>query len=129
MPGAIYQAMNDDQLTITQITKGIFPLLGYTPEDLVKNHVVSFANLIHPADLDKVQSNRLDAVSRNDLYEIVYRVRHINGDYHRVRDQGRALKLEGDQQQYVEGWLLPMTDERQVEEELAESEAQIPVLN
>jgi len=123
MPGAIYQAMDDDNLTITQITNGIFSLLGYTPEDLVNNQKVAYANLIHPDDLPKVQSSRQEALNQNNIYEIVYRVRHINGDYHTVRDQGRALQSAKGQLLCMEGWLLPMTGERQVEEELAESEA------
>ena len=54
MPGAIYQALDDDHLTITQITNGIFSLLGYTPEDLVNNRTVAFSDLIYPGDLIKV---------------------------------------------------------------------------
>ena len=123
MPGAIYQALDDDHLTITQITNGIFSLLGYTPEDLVNNRTVSFSDLIYPGDLLKVKSSRQEALNLNNVYEIVYRIRHINGDYHTVRDQGRAAQSAVGQLQYMEGWLMPMTGERQVEEELAESEA------
>ncbi|HWS24774.1 MAG TPA: PAS domain-containing protein, partial [Anaerolineales bacterium] len=123
MPGAIYRAFDDSHLTITQVTNGIFTMIGYTPEDLVNNRKVAFADLIHPDDLGRVHSSRQEALNQNNLYEVVYRIRHLNGDYHTVRDQGRALRSAKGELQYMEGWLLPMTGERQVEEELAESEA------
>ena len=125
MPGAIYQALDDEQLTIFQITNGITTLLGYTPEDLVNNLKFSFISLVHPEDIELVQKGRQDAIQTNNLFELTYRVRHINGEYKTVRDQGRVLKTDSGMVQAIEGWLMPIPGSKNIEEELVESESRL----
>jgi PAS domain S-box-containing protein/putative nucleotidyltransferase with HDIG domain len=125
MPGAIYQALDDEQLTIFQITNGVTTLLGYTPEDLVNNYRYSFISLIHPEDINTVQNGRQEAIRSNNLFELTYRVRHNNGEYKMVRDQGRVLKTETGVVQAIEGWLLPIPGGKNIEEELVESESRL----
>ncbi len=125
MPGAIYQALDDEQLTIFQITNGITTLLGYSPEDLVNNLKYSYISLIHPEDIELVQKGRQEAIQTNNLFELTYRVRHINGEYKMLRDQGRVLKTDTGIVQAIEGWLMPVPGSKNIEEELVESESRL----
>jgi len=58
LPGAVYHAVDDEHLTITQITGGSIPLLGVAPEDLINNTKLDFASLVHPEDLPLVRESR-----------------------------------------------------------------------
>ncbi len=63
-----------------------------------------------------------DAVEQDKTFDIVYRLRHSDGVFRTVRDQGRAQKNSHGAVQTIEGWLVPIASEKKVEEELAESE-------
>ena len=82
MPGAIYQALDDAQLTITQITNGISTLLGYAPEDLVNNLKFSFIDLVHPDDIDLVRNSRREAIQSTNIFELIfYLLLNVNVTY------------------------------------------------
>ena len=125
MPGAIYQALDDEKLTITQITNGVSTLLGYAPEDLVNNFKFSFIDLVHPDDIDQVRNSRSEAIQSTNSFEITYRLRHSNGEYKMVSDQGRVLKSDMGMVQAIEGWLMPISAAKNFEVELFESESRL----
>ena len=122
LPGALYRSLDDDVHTIMQITGGIHALIGFLPEDLIENKKFSYFTLVHPEDLDSFKSALSDAIKQDKTFDIVYRLRHSDGVYRTVRDQGRAQNKSQGDVQTIEGWLLPITSEKKVEEELAESE-------
>ncbi len=122
IPGALYRSLGDELHTITQITGGIHALIGFLPEDLVDNKKISYLALVHPEDLDSFKSALSDAIEQDKTFDIVYRLRHSDGVFRTVRDQGRAQKDSQGVVQSIEGWLLPIASEKKVEEELAESE-------
>lgn len=123
LPGAVYHALDDENLTIAEVTSGSISLLGIAPEDIINNTKLDFASLVHPEDLPLVRESRQKAVSENSLYEIIYRIRHSDGEYRVIGDQGRAIHSDTGQFLYFEGWLLSKHEEKTVEEEKTENEA------
>lgn len=122
IPGALYSSRDDEMHTVMQITGGIHALTGFLPEDLIENKKISYLTLVHPEDLDSFKSALADAIGQDKTFDIVYRLRHSDGVFRAVRDQGRAQKNSRGAVQTIEGWLLPIASEKKVEEELAESE-------
>ena len=122
IPGVIYRSWMMNCIPSTQITGGIHALIGFLPEDLVENKKISYLALVHPEDLESFKSALADAVEQDKTFDIVYRLRHSDGVFRTVRDQGRAQKNSHGAVQTIEGWLVPIASEKKVEEELAESE-------
>jgi len=122
IPGALYRSLNDEMHTIVQITGGIHALIGFLPEELVENKRIAYLDLVHPEDVESFKSALVDAIEQDKTFDIVYRLRHSDGVYRTVRDQGRAQKNPEGAVLAIEGWLVPITSEKKVEEELAESE-------
>src|SRR5512133_327867 len=112
IPGALYRSLDDEMHTITQITGGIHALLGFLPEDLVDNKKISCLALVHPEDLDSFKSALSDAIGQDKTFDIVYRLRHSDGVFLTVRDQGRAQKDSQGVVKTIEGWLVPIASEK-----------------
>lgn len=125
IPGAVYRALDDAHMTISQITRGLTAILGYAPEELLNNHKVSFVELIHPEDLPGVQKSRRQAIESDNLFDHTYRIRHRNGEFKSIRDQGRVIHAETTGEVLFEGWLLPTREQKRVEEELFESDTRL----
>lgn len=125
IPGAVYQALDDEPMTIIQITEGITTILGYSPEELLNNGSFPFAEIVHPEDLAAVRQSRQQAIGSNNSFDISYRIRHHNGEYQTFRDQGRVAGTAADEKTLFEGWLLPIHEPRNIEEELDESETRL----
>ena len=54
LPGMAYRCLNDDYWTMLEVSSGATKVTGYQPEDLENNQRVRFADLIHPADRQRV---------------------------------------------------------------------------
>ena len=60
------------------ISPSAHKVLGYTPNDLIKNNII---DLVHPADLEKLRSYAQEAVQTRSPLELEYRHKISSGDY------------------------------------------------
>ncbi len=106
---------------VDYVSPNIQQILGYPPEALISGRV-PFDALIHPEDQARIHEtaleNRMAGVTH---YEQEYRLRHANGEYRWFYDFTGASEARRDPN-YLLGYLLDITERRQAEEALRQSQ-------
>jgi PAS domain S-box-containing protein len=98
-------------------------MLGYTPEEF-RDEAGSWHSLIHDEDRPRVLAVLDDHLSgRTAEYEVEYRVRHRDGGHRWIRARGIVLRDENGVPYRMAGSHSDITERRQAEEALRESEA------
>lgn len=89
-------------------------MLGY-PEENFKSYN-DFTNIVHPEDHNKsmvAMQEHLDG--KKDLYEVLYRIRHKNGEYIKFYDCGKITNKKGENIT-VMGFVLKVENEKDTKE-------------
>ena len=107
---------------IEYISPNVETQFGYKAEDFIAGRV-SYPNLIHPDDLAKVSSDQ-NSNNQNDseYFEQEYRLRHADGVYRWVYDFTVVSRDGSGRIAAFLGYILDISDRKQIEEELRESE-------
>ncbi|MET0123512.1 MAG: response regulator, partial [Candidatus Thiodiazotropha sp. 6PLUC9] len=117
-PGAIYRCANDPDWTMEFISAGIERICGYPAEDFLNNRVRSFASIIHPDDLQRVADRRTHSLSKQDRYQLDYRLIAQDGSLRWVHEQGWGVFTDDGKSLYLDGTLFDITTQREAEETL-----------
>ena len=98
-------------------------MIGYEDDEL-PNTFATWRDNIHPDDLESVM-NSLNAYLEGKIpkHEIEFRMRHKDGSYRWILGRGRALRDENGRPYRMAGSHTDITERRQSEEALRESEA------
>lgn len=125
----IYDFLEDRNVFANE---GLTTILGYTPEELQAMGSNALPQLVHPDDMKALLDNirRVRATTDdNYFYKIAYRLRHKDGSYRWIQDQGVVFKrtAHGDVQQIL-GSVIDIQGQKQAEEALRESEARYRTL-
>jgi PAS domain S-box-containing protein len=109
LPGMVYRCENTPQWNMEFVSKGCTALTGYRPEDLVKSRVVSFGELIHPGDRDRVYDTVQKACAAQGSFRIEYRITTANGESRWVRERGAAIRKPDGSVDAIEGFITDIT--------------------
>ncbi len=115
LPGAVYRCLMDEYWTVIYVSNHIEVLTGYPPSDFINNQVRAFADIIHPADTKKVEQGVQDCVKKNKPYVLEYRIITRTGKVIWVHEQGRAKKTGVDVVEYLDGFMMDITQGKQAE--------------
>ena len=120
IPGVVYRGLKDWSLVF--IGADVRRMTGYRPEELLSGSV-SWRNLIHPDDLERVKQVFREAVrERRRVLRVEYRALHRDGSIRWVADRRQLVYDEDRNFAYVDGLLLDVTDRMVAEEQHRESE-------
>ncbi|MBI1179374.1 MAG: PAS domain S-box protein [Alphaproteobacteria bacterium] len=122
LSGMVYRCMNDERWTMHFVSSACRQLLGYEPDEIVDNRVVSYSDVIDPRDRARVWEVIQDAVVKRRAFQLSYRVIRRDGDLRWVFEQGSAIRDENDEVVALEGYVADITDEQRIVERLQESE-------
>lgn len=117
LPGMAYRSRNDRDWTMLFVSHGCEELTGYSAEDLVDNHRISFAEVIHPEDRERVWDEVQKALAAKRPFALEYRLLRADGELRWVWEQGGEVITEYGR--YLDGIITDITDRRHMEEELA----------
>jgi len=117
LPGIAYRCRNDRKWTMESLGGECKELTGYDADDLVGNRSLSYADLIHPSDRDRIWREVQSAVDEERPFRITYRIRNANGDERWVWEQGRAID-EQDGEKILEGFITDVSDRKRFEDQL-----------
>jgi PAS domain S-box-containing protein len=122
-----YQCRYDSNHTVEYASKGCFNLTGYPPEDLILNQVVSYAELIHSEDREKVWKDIQTAIKKRKSFELVYRIQTRNGKEKWVRELGVDVSGNNGNLHHLEGFITDITEwklaERQIQRQIRRFQA------
>jgi signal transduction histidine kinase/predicted hydrocarbon binding protein len=129
LPGMAYRCRNEPRWTMSFVSEGSFDLTGYRPNELIENRVVSYGDLIHPADKEEVWEGVQSAVAERKPFQKTYRLLTPEGEkwvWEQGRgvfsDEGALLALEGFITDVSERVMNQQTLERRVQERTQEIE-------
>ncbi|MBT2772605.1 EAL domain-containing protein [Halomonas sp. ISL-60] len=113
LPGMAYRCLNDRNWTMQVVSQGAKALTGYWPDELQDNRLTSFAALIHPNDQDKICREVQSAIANNRPYRVTYQLRHRDGGYRWMWEQGQAVRDEAGDIVCLEGFISDVTDQQE----------------
>jgi len=125
VPGTIYRCRDDKDRTVIYVSAGIADLSGYKPAEIVSNDSVSFQTLIHPADLPSVERAIIDALAREESWNVEYRLQDRNGVFRWVSDQGVGIRDDAGKVNHLDGFISDISDRRAIQEALNFSEEKV----
>ncbi len=127
LPGMVYRCRNDEKWTMEYLSSGVTPLTGYAIDDLCHNQKISFNSLIYPEDRDKVRQAINQALEAKQSYQLEYRIQTADHKIKWVWEQGCGV-YEGDRLLHLEGFVNDISDRKQAERALIESEERFQLL-
>lgn len=93
-------------------------MLGYR-EDEIANSVSAFQERLHPDDREYAEKMLSQHIKTKTPYDIEYRLRAKNGDYHWFRVIGKAFWNKQDRAERMAGSIIDITDQKKAHQRLA----------
>ena len=125
LPGIAYRCKNDENWTMEFISDGCLDLTGYNTSDILNNNKISFGDLVHPDDQEKVWKDVQDSIRRNKSFQMAYRILTAKGDTKWVWEQGCISPASTKDSIKLEGFITDITTQKLSEVALLESEERI----
>ncbi|GHD41514.1 PAS domain S-box-containing protein/diguanylate cyclase (GGDEF) domain-containing protein [Marinobacter persicus] len=117
LPGMAYRCLYDKDWTMLFVSGGCQRLTGYTPEELINNHTLSFSDLIDPDDAGRVAEEVARAVSRGESFSVEYVITRKDGRKICVWERGCSVEVANGRT-VLEGIMLDISDRKALEREL-----------
>ncbi len=121
IPGIVYSCLLDHDWTMKFVSNGSVDLTGYLPDELLEKKAVSFNDIIHPADQDRVWSTINECIALKIPFNLEYRIITKSGAVKYVWERGQALFNTDGLPDHLEGFITDITSRQQTEESLKES--------
>lgn len=122
LPGMAYRCANDRNWTMKFVSAGARALTGYAAEDLLGNARVSYAEVIHPDDRERIWEEVQRAVAHDRPFVLDYRIRDASGTERWVWERGCGIKDAAGKVVALEGFITDITDRKRMEESVRRSE-------
>ncbi len=125
LPGMAYRFRNDINLSAEFVSEGCYSLTGYKVQDFIGSNKVFLSKLIYPEDRQRLW-NAIDfALEENRHYQVVYRITTKTGKIKWVWEQGIGVFSELGELIALEGFITDITDSKNAEAALKQSEAEL----
>lgn len=114
IPGAAYRCLPDQHWSMLFISAAVESLCGYPAKDfLLPSPRQNWAALILPEDQPLVS-----AINHQQTYHLEYRIRHRDGSVRWMLEHGDALRDEQGNLIALDGFIMDITERREMEEQL-----------
>jgi diguanylate cyclase (GGDEF)-like protein/PAS domain S-box-containing protein len=127
IPAVTYVHPLDDSAQLSYMSPQIETLLGYTPEEYTSSPGFWIERL-HPEDRERVMEEDRANDQTLEPFSTEYRLKTRAGLYVWVREEGVAVYDEAGVPQYWQGFLWNITDRKEAEARLQETEARYRTL-
>ncbi|HEY9833759.1 MAG TPA: PAS domain S-box protein, partial [Stenomitos sp.] len=122
LPGMVYRCQNDCHWTMEFVSEGCYPLTGYHPADLMGNRTISYEQLIRRDDSHWVWNEIQAALQESRPFQLTYRIITATGEEKWVWEQGCGVFSPQGEVLALEGFVTDITQRKQSEQSLQESE-------
>ncbi|WP_372659587.1 PAS domain S-box protein [Hydrogenophaga sp.] len=119
-PALIYRAALDGSNRTLYVSPHI-EVLGFTPEQWLANSD-SWAQAVHPDDLERVREALPTATSAVAEVQIEYRLRDAQGRWRHFRDSSRRIQPDGGGAPYLQGVSIDISELIEAEQALLRSQ-------
>lgn len=128
IPGACFRILADDSWTPIFLSDGIEKITGRPPRDFQGAGLRYVDILVHPDDIPALVGATRAALKERRPFAFEYRVNHTDGRVRWAHEEGQGVFDEKGNLLYTDGVILDVTERRQAENDLRESEAKFASL-
>ena len=125
LPGIAYRCLCDRSWTMLYISEGLRDLSGYDVKDVVGNACLSYADLIHPEDRDRVWSEIQQALDLGRTFQVEYRLVKQDGAVVWVWEQGRGVRDDEGRVRFLDGVVIDANARALAERKIRENQEQL----
>ncbi|MDD2634784.1 MAG: PAS domain S-box protein [Bacteroidales bacterium] len=125
VPGIVYRCKLDKSWTMLFMSYETFNITGYAPEEFL-NSELTYNSIILPEDRKSVFFKIQETVSLNKNFIIEYRILTKDNKIKFVWEKGKVVV--GEDEEYIDGVILDITDRKKAEIELANQEEKYRLL-
>jgi len=122
LPGMAYRCRNDRDWTMEFVSEGSVNLTGYRPAELINNIKITYNQLIHPDECERVWDTIQAAVKEHKPFQVTYRIKTADGEQKWVLEQGQGIFTPKGELLAIEGFVSDTTEKVQLQESIKESE-------
>jgi PAS domain S-box-containing protein len=122
LPGMAYRCRNDREWTMEFVSEGSVNLTGYRPTELINNSKITYNQLIHPDECEKVCDTIQAALKEHKPFQLTYRIKTADGEQKWVLEQGQGIFTPKGELLAIEGFISDTTEKVQMQESIKESE-------
>jgi len=122
LPGMAYRCLNLEHWPMSFVSEGCYLLCGYHRHE-IESQAVLWGDFTHPDDIDEVDRKVRAAATREQPFEVEYRIIARSGTVKWVWERGRVIDFRDDGVAVLEGFITDITDRKLVETALKQAEA------
>jgi len=122
IPGLVYRILTKQNNRMLFFNTMLEAMTGFTERELEKSKVCSVEPHILDEDRDKIKEAVRHGCDEKEPFEVEYRFRHKNGDIKWFKEIGRPTFGPGDELLFIDGIITDITERKETEEALEESE-------
>ena len=122
LPGMAYRCKNTQNWTMEFVSDGCRALTGYEPEDLINDKTIAYGNIIHPDDSEKVWEKVQESLTKEDYFELEYRIITKGQKEKWVWERGVRVAFDENNTEIIEGFISDITEGKKAELKLRENE-------
>jgi PAS domain S-box-containing protein len=116
-PITIYECLLNENWTMRFMSEHIEELTGYSNSDFIEDNILAFVDVIHPEDRDRVSEVVLNAVAKDLMYDVEYRIIHKDASIKWIWERGRKSSNNQTDPLLV-GVLMDVTEKKEFENQL-----------
>jgi PAS domain S-box-containing protein len=122
IPGITYRCKYDEKWTMIFMSTNTDSITGYSADELLNNKIVSYGELIIDADKMLVKNSIDTATKDKKPWEIEYQIKTKMGSVKWVYEKGRAIFNNNNEIEFLDGFILDISEQKRIANELKESE-------
>lgn len=115
LPGMVYRCRNDADWTMIFVSDGCKEVTGYEREELEKNRVVSYGNLVHPDDREWLSAKCQKSLDVRAPCNNEYRILDKTGRVRWVWERAEGIYSENGTLLSIEGFVQDITGRKRTE--------------
>jgi len=125
LPGFVYRCKNDENWTMEFMSSGCKAITGYEADDFIANNKLTYNDLICPEWQEEVRAKWEVAIQNKQFCELEYKICHANGSPRWFWERGHAMYNEQGAVEYLDGFIMDITERRNAEAALHESQQKL----
>lgn len=122
LDGMVYRCRNDVHWTMEFVSVGCHALTGYNPDDLLLNNRISYDEITHPEDRERVRAEIHSAVSMRRRFEVEYRILRADGMQRWVFERGAGIYHQDGTLEALQGFIDDITERKENDHALRDAE-------